>query len=262
MALNKTDADHFNMATYGLTAKAAHLMTELTAFFQRAHGGLEVDGKLGVVTVTALTEVKSEPIPKYDTMFWQEHLRPFCEAENIPLVYALRWVEIESGGNPCAIGAPGQLGPDGYPRELGIAQFYNPDDLTFLHLTGHGLRAYCGKDNKPNRALTPAEVKEQAEATVDLIAKCRGAAARDLAKVGATWSEHDELCLTKLQHGLPGLSRSGLPAVTKQLGRAPKGWDEFAATLNQVTLDPGTERYRGVIKGILENARSTASVVK
>ena len=259
--MNRTEAIAWTLAAYGVSASAAAVLVDLGEFVQTKLG-LKVDGKVGPITRAAVASAMAPPIPEYDVEFWQEHLRGPCEEMGVPLVYALRWVQLESGGNPCAIGSPTQKGPDGHPRELGIAQFYNPDDLQFLHLTGHGLRLYCGKDNRPVRALTEAEVKEQAEATVELIDRCMIRAQGDLARVGATWKTYDVLCLTKLQHGLPGISRSGLPAVTKLLGRPPADWDEFCANVSKVTLDSGTERYRAVFDKVLANARSTASVIK
>lgn len=158
---------------------------------------------------------------------WATYLAPGCLAHGIQLPYALRWIEIESGGNPCACGYPAARGPDGHPRELGIAQLYNPDDLRRLGVTGAQLRAYCvpGSDHPVkfkgkvvrgfssvlSRQLTTEEMQDQADATIKLIVHCMLTAARDLAKVnaGAAWSlsRRNYWALVKLQHALPGLSR-------------------------------------------------------
>jgi hypothetical protein len=211
---------------------------------------------------------------------WGTHLAPGCLAHGIPLAYALKWIDLESGGNPCAIGSPASRGPDGNPRELGIAQFYNPDDLRRFGVTGTQLRAYCvpgdnhavtykgrtvrGFSSALLRPLTATEMQEQADAAVKLIAYCMSTATRDLRAVnaGATWSPatRNFWTMVKLQHGLPGLSRSGLRAVARRLGRAPRSWEEFKATIGEVELDRETTKYRDVFPAILRNAERCASV--
>ena len=216
------------------------------------------------------------------TASWAAPLAGPCLAAGIPLSYALRWVELESGGNPCAVGYPPAHGTDGQPLELGVAQLYNPDDLGVLtpHLTGTELRAYCvpgdhhqirwrdgvvtGFSSEATRALTPAEVQRQADATAALIRRCMTQATSDLVHVGATWSEsrRDFWALVKLQHGLPTLSRQGLPRVTAYLGRPPRGWAEFASALSRVKFSPEFEaKFRGDVPRILANAERTASAV-
>ncbi|MEO8755873.1 MAG: hypothetical protein ABI624_24685, partial [Casimicrobiaceae bacterium] len=156
----------------------------------------------------------------------------------------------------------------------------NPDDLGRLGLTGAQLRAYCvpGDDHAVTykgrtvrgfssallRPLTAAEIQAQADATVSLIAHCMSSATRDLRAVnaGAAWSPatRNYWTLVKLQHGLPGLSRSGLPAVTRRLQRPPNSWLEFKATLGQVQLDRETMKYLDAFPAILLNAEKCASV--
>jgi hypothetical protein len=64
-------------------------------------------------------------------------------APRTPQAFAMKWLEIESGGNPCAVGDPGQLGPDGNPAEIGIGQLYNPDDFVAFGARAGDFRAYC-----------------------------------------------------------------------------------------------------------------------
>jgi hypothetical protein len=211
---------------------------------------------------------------------WASFLAPGCLAHGIQLPYALKWIDLESGGNPCAVGYPAARGPDGCPRELGIAQLYNPDDLQRFGVTGAQLRAYCvpGNDHAITykgrtvrgfssallRPLTADEMQAQADAAVALIARCMTTATADLVGVhaGATWSRSTRSywALVKLQHGLPGLSRSGLPAVTRRLQRPPMGWQEFKDTLGSVQLDRGTMQYRDDFPRLLHNAEQCASV--
>ncbi len=211
---------------------------------------------------------------------WGALLAPGCLAHRLQLPYVLKWIDLESGGNPCAVGYPAAHGPDGQPLELGIAQAYNPDDLQLLGVTGTQLRAYCVPGDRHSitykgktvqgfssallRPLTAEEMQVQADAAVSLITRCMSTATRDLMGVnaGAGWSPstRNYWTLVKLQHALPGLSRSGLPAVARRLGRAPRSWLEFRTGLDVVQLDRGTEQYRREFPRLLNNAEQCASV--
>jgi hypothetical protein len=217
---------------------------------------------------------------------WAPLLAPGCLRYGIQLAYALKWVDIESGGNPCEVGYPPAHGSGGpwskQPREMGIVQFYNPDDLQALGLSGDALRAYCvpgdqhetmykgnivrGFSQKATRPLTSDEMAQQADGAVGLIKRSMSSATSDLMSVraGPTWSPstRNYWALVKLQHGLPQISRVGLPAVTKRLGRPPSGWGEFRTTLASVKLDDATEKkYRKDFDRVLDNAEACASVI-
>lgn len=205
---------------------------------------------------------------------WLRVLTPGALVAGIQPSYAQQWNMMEGGGNPCAIGYPPAHGPDGNPRELGIGQFYNPDDLQFLKITGKQLRAYCvpgdqhvqvykgktvkGFSQQLSRPLTQDEIQIQADALIALIKKSMASATTDLRSVGAgqAWSPsyRSYWNLTKLQHGLPDLSRSGLALVTKKLGRVPTSWNEFRTTLPLCTFSATTEGYRSEFPAILDNA--------
>ena len=211
---------------------------------------------------------------------WAKILAPLALEAHLPLSYALSWISAESAGNPCAVGNPEIAGPDGQPQEIGIAQVYNPDDLREIGTTGAELRAYCipgryhptkyknrivhGFSQALSRPLTETEMLRQARIAIAKIDKDAQKAQRDLVSIhaGTSWdrSRKDFWTLVKLQHGLPGLSRSGLPAVTKKLGRPPTNWREFRATIHGVTLDRETEKYRKGWNDILDNAEKTAAL--
>lgn len=224
---------------------------------------------------------------------WARILAGFCLAHGIQLPYALKWMGVESGGNPCAVGYPpahgvsphpGQPAPwPEYPLELGIAQLYNPNDLQDFGVTATELRAYCipgdqhetkirlhdgtvkilkGFSSQMARPITDQEMTTQARVMIALIARSMREAARDLLAVhaGPSWSpsRRDYWAMVKLQHGLPELSREGLPAVSKKLGRPPDSWSEFRAHVVQVPLTHA-EAYRSSFPLILKNAEETAS---
>ncbi len=224
---------------------------------------------------------------------WAKILAGPCLAHGIQLSYALKWMAVESGGNPCTVGYapahgaaphPGQPPPwPEYPLEMGIAQLYNPNDLQDFGVTAPELRAYCvpgdqhevripmhdgtvkivrGFSGRMARPITVDEMVVQVNAMVALIARSMREAARDLLAVhaGSSWSpvRRDYWAMVKLQHGLPELSREGLPAVTKKLGRPPASWSEFRTNVVQVPLTHA-ESYRSSFPIILRNAEETAS---
>jgi len=181
----------------------------------------------------------------------------------ISLPFAVEWGGLESDGNPCAIGSPAQLGPDGFPREIGLGQLYNPDDFARLGVTPAPYRAYCiastpaqtralsaqyvdaaGRQDTQtmravraqlegrSRALTNDEMIAQARDTLlRPIAHNMAIADADVAKYKLQWSMPDYWKLVKAPHALPGILNQGLPAVVAKLGRAPSSWAEFRTVL-------------------------------
>jgi hypothetical protein len=143
----------------------------------------------GAADDTAADPTPSSPagtVPSPTLEAWAMLLAPAAATRRIQMPYALQWVAMESGGNPCAVGYPPAKGPDGAPKEMGIAQFYNPDDLQRIGLSSRELRAYCipgdqhkvmfhdrlvrGFSSQLRRALTSAEMQTQAVGTIRLIA--------------------------------------------------------------------------------------------
>lgn len=211
----------------------------------------------------------------YNTESWRSYLEPMCKLHNIPYPFARASIDEESGGNPCAIGEPGALGPDGNPRELGLIQLYNPDDLQLLKVSGTKMRAFCvpGKIQVMHRGrmvwthrqdvarlLTPDEMTEQASLVVGKILQARSEAMRYATAAGLAWPEIELWRLVKLVHGLPGLVH-GVLAATKQLGSAPSSWQAYRDLVEsgQITLDDQTEKYRSDFAAIFNNAENATA---
>jgi len=220
---------------------------------------------LGILSAVKKTSegVSLKESPRPSLAIWRPIIKLLLP-ETLDLDFVMKWIEVESGGNPCAVGSFKQRGPDGHPRELGIAQFYNPDDLIRIKLTGNQLRAYCiPETQKLSRPLTAEEMRQQAQATIDLILYCRQRAIRDLQEIGASWDRkgRDFYALIKLQHGLPIVPKKGLPVVTKLLGRPPNSFAEFATNMDRVNLGEAAEKYRHLFSRVLANAVKTSTVV-
>lgn len=197
---------------------------------------------------------------------------PFLNAllpRDVPFVFAKNYITIESGGKPCAVGSLTAKGPDGYPREQGIAQVYNPDDFKSQGIRSGALRVYCTPGTQQcSRPLTAQEMAEQVKSLILLIKAGINHANRTLIANGAStlpgWkSSHEDFWrLVKMVHGLPGLV-SGMAFVTRKLGRPPAGWNEFKDQVitKGVKLDAGTERYRARFPAIFANAEKAADGV-
>jgi hypothetical protein len=217
----------------------------------------------------------------YSVATWIPQFAAPAAAAGIPLSYITRSMQEESGGNPCSIGAPGDLGPDGNPRELGIYQVYNPDDLKKVGVTGSQLRAYCVAGMSPvnykgrtvmshsqsvARPLTPQEMQQQVDVAIGKIKESRDTADAAATAAGVTWPRtpdaagHDFWCLVKLVHGLPGLVH-GIIKVTAHLGHPPASWSEYRHEIESgaVVLDPKTEGYRSQFGSLFNNAEKAAS---
>lgn len=192
---------------------------------------------------------------------WRDLVGPLAVASGIDPDFAIQWIAIESDGNPCAFGRANALGPDGYPREMGLAQLYNPDDLASLGVSAAQLRAYCVTGSQRlARPLTETERLYQATAAVALMARCKARAERTLQSVGASWTSKDIHRLAKLYHALPGLA-SAVGRVTTRLGRPPGSWEEFSRVVVTTPLDAGTMTYSSDFDRLLGNAERTGKVV-
>jgi hypothetical protein len=182
-------------------------------------------------------------LPVYGPDSWDPEIERLIAAE-FTLVnggVSREWLEIESDGNPGAIGEPGQLGPDGNPREIGLGQLYNPDDFAAQGIAVAPFRAYCvGLTQQLSRALTQDERDQQVRCTLLWkIEQGRAAAELTCQRYALPWpsTAADYWKLVKAPHAYPRIATSGLPAVVKKLGRAPSSWDEFRSVLGMDRTD-------------------------
>ena len=244
------------------------------------------DGKIKPMSTTA-----------YSTETWRPVLIPLVAIAGIPIEFVLKWIDVESAGQPCAVGnAFASFDGGAHPRETGIVQLYGPDDYKTTHADPSALRAYCmpkyaavlkGPDGRPlldangqpktamafsqqcSRELTADEMYEQARVTVALVEAEMARADRLLAGVGSAWSRSspDYWKFVKLQHGIPGLANA-IGYVKDVLGYAPTTWAQYRATVLTPECealikahDPGTYNYVGEFAKVLANAEKTGGAV-
>ena len=230
--------------------------------------------------------VPAGPPPVYSVATWLPYVQPLAVAAGIPTAYAQKWNEVESVGKPCAVGRAFASFDGVHPRESGIAQLYGPDDYKALGIDPAAFRAYCapqymatykdanGKQQQAlafsqnhTRALTPAEMNDQARALVNKIVLSANAADKLL---GGHWGRDtaDYWAFVKLiGHGLPGLAHA-MPYVTQHLGYFPATWAEFRMSVFQPDVlakikehDPVTYGYLAEFPKALTNAEKVAAVI-
>jgi hypothetical protein len=216
---------------------------------------------LGLAKKSELSKGKS----MYSVQSWRD--LAVRMAGDIPVPFILKWIQIESGGNPCATGkwmAGSVVG------ESGIGQLYYPDDFTRQKIDINKFRAACqggagSISENCIRPLTGEELNLQMKSLVDYINYARSKASNRLAGVGLRWTGQDYWKLVKLVHALPVL-------LIKGLAYKPSNWDDFAAVINKLNVPnwivsgknkDGTPKYytQQKIRDCLANADNCGSAV-
>jgi hypothetical protein len=185
---------------------------------------------------------------------WEPYVKIAATVARVPWEVAYAWIGIESEGNPCAVGEKTATAPDGYPKEIGLVQFYNPDDLRRLGAKPSELCAYCVRPQpgEPNpqklaRAMTPAEIGRHVGLSMAFIRDKQADADHYLVLHHVPWATQgaDYWRMVKLVHALPSIVHTGLGQVVAKLGRPPTSWWEFRTTYE--TINPRA-RYNPKVK--------------
>jgi hypothetical protein len=172
---------------------------------------------------------------EYTTDVWKPLVTVLANQETPPLdvSYLQKWIDVESSGNPCAIGEPVLV--DGYPQEMGIMQVYNPDYISILNIDVPGIRAYCGPgvSSGVTRILTTDEMTYQVKLLIELLHYCQHNSNQYMMEASIQWGMQSKSYwkAVKLWHALPSLVKA-FPLVTQKLGRAPNDWTECISTMN------------------------------
>lgn len=139
-------------------------------------------------------------------------------AAGVPLPFALAWTAIESDGDEGSVGQPGAKGPDGYPKEVGLLQLYNPDDFQSLGFT-------------PAQLLSAAPA-DKAQKYIQFVMLKKRTADHVLSNAHIAWpvSSPDYWSAVKLEHASVAYPPTMYAQVTARLGRPPNSWREFRST--------------------------------
>lgn len=159
----------------------------------------------------------------------------------------LAWIAEESGGNPCAVG----IVEHGRNVEAGIGQQYFESPTGDVGgVTAAELRAPCGVDPHNSRALrelTDEEKIDQVSALVTDAAQSVTRAQAQLLRWTLVWTQPEQWCLAKLQHGLPAIPALllGPARAAGQAGswRAWWAWIDSLAPADILRLAPAVMRF-------------------
>jgi hypothetical protein len=153
----------------------------------------------------------------------------------------LRWISIESCGNPCSIdGSKKWQTAAGWIQDAGVMQIYFDTQNTVIDgATSASLRINCvGTTQQQTRTLTDAERQSLLAPQIAWLASAISDAQSQLDAVGAAWTERDQWRWYKaVTHGLPAYAKCMMWTVVNRLGRAPNDWDEFKSTAQTITAD-------------------------
>ena len=169
-----------------------------------------------------------------------ERWRPLVAklARGLDVDFLLTWIQLESGGNPCATGIAN--------KEAGLFQSYHPADDRH-GATFEALRAACALGQQTaSRPLTDAEQQLQVSSGIALARACLDVASSALKAIGAYWSPRDRYCLAKLVHALPAYVYRFPAAYVSARGKAPVGWGDFRAWVRSLSEEAVIAIDRGV----------------
>lgn len=227
-----TDSDQAAEQSEGQSAEGDQLVAQ-------AEGQSATGDEPGGQTSAPPTQ---SPAPKrpYEVESWRPLVTEM--AGDIPVEVLLRWIKRESGGNPCATGAPASSG--GGSIENGIFQLYSPDADRFATPAQlHG--SFCSGQTCI-RDLTLEEARIQVASGIASVDSLRNLARAHLKGAGVVWEEvgSDFWSLVKMEHNVPVVCRDYLKSVR------PTSWSEFKAGV----LKNPPQKYSRTIDGILSLA--------
>ena len=162
---------------------------------------------------------------------WRSLIDQAAAGSGVPTDFLLKWVQVESFGNPCSLGIPG--------IEAGIAQTYHPDDDLY-GATFDQLRAACVPDTqKQARPLRRRRSGCRSGRWSTWSGNSRVVSFHLLA-AGVNWPETsaDFWSLVSLRHALPAWVTSYLGPCGEDLGHAPATWAEFRGWIEGAVGQP------------------------
>jgi hypothetical protein len=175
-----------------------------------------------------------------------------------PIDRALKWIELESGGNACAVGRV----VGSHVMECGLAQtYFDLPETVCYGFTSAQLRALCACDGVSQHGGACTDSAKEAHgrvAMLDMMAHRRRARMKlDAAGVTLDEKSTDFWRFTKLTHALPGMFSFLRPSGAHDWGYF-REWVESKKPSELVAFDKGTARYCGSFGRAFDNCEKFA----
>lgn len=179
------------------------------------------------------------PIGKFPPLV--ERWRPEVarRAQGLPIDAILEWIRIESGGDMCSTGTPG---------EAGIFQLSFPDDAKY-GATLETLRAICERSKRQNPAdiswLSEDDLDMEVGAGIRKILGARDTVRHVFSQTGVVWPEasFDFGSAVKQIHATPGVITELLPKISRASG-SPSRWSDLRQRVLTFPVDQMSPRLR------------------
>jgi hypothetical protein len=167
----------------------------------------------------------------YTANYWAEMLA--AAASDLPTARLVAWIAEETGGNPCGLGAPTEVGIFQIDMQDGPVAGGSVDTL-------HGNFSTSPLVQTRARSLTPDEEALQVSTGIKYVRSCLARAK----ETAPTWSDTDIWCLTKMVHCLPAMVSQFFPQAAAA-GHATS-WDDYqgyARSLKTEQFPKSVQRY-------------------
>lgn len=194
---------------------------------------------------------------KYSVEYWRDRLDASVDFgdPSRDTDRCIAWITRESAGNPAAIGTQ---------YEVGIFQIDMQDGPRFggtiatLHdnFAAAPASARSAASQRLARDLTDDEEALQVSTGLAMVGHYRDVSLSELGAQGLTWSDDDVWCMTKLQHGLPGIPAELLAPCVRALGTGI-AWSDFRSYCEGLDSSSRPSNLRGYdFTTIFNNAES------
>lgn len=222
---------------------------------------LTVDGVVGPATWNLLLSPDAHPVQTMPAAvaMWSAWLMKAQDINDpFPIEKALKWIELESGGQACAVGrVQGE-----HVMECGLSQVYFELPETVCYgFTSAQLRALCACVGVGQHGAPCSDQAKEAHARVamlDMMAHRKRARAKlDAAGVTLDEKSFDFLAMVKTVHCLPGLFSFLRPSGAHDWGFF-KQWIQSKTQAQLAAYDKGTARYCAAFPKVFANAESFA----
>jgi hypothetical protein len=179
------------------------------------------------------------PIGKFPLLVERWRTEVAKRSRDLPVDAILEWILIESGGDMCSTGTPG---------EAGIFQLSFPDDAKY-GATLERLRAICERSKRQNPAdiswLSEEDLDMEVGAGVRKILAARDTVRHVFTQSGVAWPEtsFDFGSAVKQIHATPGVITELVPKIVRASGPL-NGWSDLRARVLAFPIDQMSPRLR------------------